>query len=78
LDILSLIVAETFDHGMPDECMSIVLNNSAPMLTFNFSLSEKNIAAFQNGISSFGFFAEKDRLFFLLSKAEELLKIADC
>jgi hypothetical protein len=78
LDILSLTVGETFDHVMPDECMGIVLNNGASTLIFNFSLSEKNIAAFQNGISSFGFFAEKDRLFFLLSMATEFLKIADC
>jgi hypothetical protein len=42
LDILSLTVGKTFDHGMPDESMSIILNNGAPMLTFNFSLSEKN------------------------------------
>jgi hypothetical protein len=44
---------------MPEESMSIILNSGAPMLVFNFSLSEKNIVAFRNGVSSFGLFAEK-------------------
>ncbi|MDD1626797.1 MAG: hypothetical protein LUQ26_04875 [Methylococcaceae bacterium] len=61
---------------MSDESMSIVLNSGAPMLIFNFSLSEKNIAAFQNGVSSFGLFAEKDLLFFLF-KIEGFLDWSD-
>ena len=76
MDILSLTVGEIFDHGMPDESMSIVLNSGAPLLLFNFSLSEKNIAAFQNGVSSFGLFAEKD-LLFLLFKIEGFLDWSD-
>ncbi|MDD1643761.1 MAG: hypothetical protein LUQ29_10900, partial [Methylococcaceae bacterium] len=56
--------------------MSIVLNSGAPLLLFNFSLSEKNIAAFQNGVSSFGLFAEKD-LMFLLFKIEGFLDWSD-
>ncbi len=76
MDILSLTVGEPFDHGMPDESMSIVLNSGAPMLIFNFSLSEKNIAAFQDGLSSFGLFAEKNLLFFLF-KIEGFLDWSD-
>jgi hypothetical protein len=76
LDILSLTVGEPFDHGMPDESMSIVLNSGAPMLIFNFSLSEKNITAFQDGLSSFGLFAEKNLLFFLF-KIEGFLDWSD-
>jgi hypothetical protein len=76
LDILSLTVGEVFDHGMPDESMSIVLNSGAPMLIFNFSLSEKNIAAFHDGLSSFGLFAEKNLLFFLF-KIEGFLDWSD-
>lgn len=56
--------------------MSIVLNSGAPMLVFNFSLSEKNIAAFQNGMASFGLFAEKKLLFFLF-KIEGFLAWSD-
>ena len=56
--------------------MSIVLNCGAPMLVFNFSLSEKNIAAFRNGVSSFGLFAEKNLLFFLF-KIEGFLDWSD-
>ena len=76
MDILSLIVGMTFDHSMPDESMSIILNSGAPMLIFNFSLSEKNIAAFQDGLSSFGLFAEKNLLFFLF-KIEGFLDWSD-
>ena len=76
MDILSLTVGKIFDHGMPDESMSIVLNNGTPMLTFNFSVSENNIDAFQNGLSSFGLFASKDLLFFLF-KIEGFLDWSD-
>ncbi len=76
MDILSLTVGKAFEHGMPDESMSIVLNNGTPMLTFNFSLSEKNIAAFLRGISSFGLFTDKDLLFFLF-KIEGFLDWSD-
>jgi hypothetical protein len=65
MDIIKLIVGETFDHNMPAESMSIVLMNGAPMLTFNFSVTEKNIAAFLHGSSSFGLFSEHTVLFFL-------------
>jgi hypothetical protein len=51
LDILGLTVGKTFSHGMQEESMSIVLYSRAPMLVFNFSLSEKNVTAFQNGVS---------------------------
>jgi len=50
---------------MPAEGMSIVLMNGAPMLTFNFSVTENNIAAFLHGSSSFGLFFEHNILFFL-------------
>jgi hypothetical protein len=61
---------------MPEESMSIVLNCGAPMLVFNFSLSEKNIATFQNGEPSFGLFSEKNLLFFLF-KIEGFLDWSD-
>lgn len=76
MDILSLTVGKTFDHGMQDESMSIVLNNGTPMLTFNFSLTEKNISTFQNGVSSFGLFAQNNLLFFLF-KIEGFLDWSD-
>jgi len=69
LDILSLTVGKTFSRGMPDESMSIVLNSGAPMLVFNFSLSEKNITLFKNGVILFGLFAEKNLLFLLFKIA---------
>jgi hypothetical protein len=65
MDFLRLTVGEKFDHDMPAESMSILLLNGAPMLTFNFSVTEKNIAAFLNGSSSFGLFSECNILFFL-------------
>ena len=65
MDIIKLIVGETFDHNMPAESMSIVLMNGAPLLTFNFSVTEKNIAAFLHGSPSFGLFSEHTVLFFL-------------
>ena len=65
MDIIKLIVGEKFDHDMPAESMSIVLMNGAPLLTFNFSVTEKNIAAFLHGSSSFGLFSEHTVLFFL-------------
>jgi len=65
MDLLYLAVGEKFDHDMPAEGMSIVLANGSPMLAFNFSVTEKNIAAFLNGPTSFGLFSEHDILFFL-------------
>jgi len=65
MDILHLTVGEKFDHDMPAEGMSILLVNGAPMLSFNFSVTEKNIAAFLHGSSSFGLFSEQNILFFL-------------
>ena len=65
MDILRLTVGEKFDHTMPAEGMSIVLMNGVPMLAFNFSVTENNIAAFLHGSSSFGLFYEQNILFFL-------------
>ena len=65
MDYLQLIVGEKFDHTMPDESMSIVLNGGVPILTFNFSVSEKDIQNFLNGTTSFGLFTDKNILFFL-------------
>ena len=65
MDILRLTVGEKFDHTMPAEAMSIVLMNGVPMLAFNFSVTENNIAAFLHGSSSFGLFSEQNILFFL-------------
>lgn len=76
MDILKLSVGEKFDHNMPAESMSIVLMNGAPMLTFNYSVTEKNIAAFLNGSLSFGLFFEHNILFFLF-KIEEFLDWSD-
>jgi len=61
---------------MPDESMSIVLVDGSPMLTFNFSLTEKQITAFLNGTASFGLFAENDILFFLF-KIDDFLDWSD-
>ncbi len=65
-DYLHLIVGERFDHNMPGESMSVILVNGAPMLTFNYSVSKNDIAAFLNGTASFGLFTENNILFFLL------------
>jgi hypothetical protein len=65
MDIIKLAVGEKFDHNMPAESMSIVIMNGAPMLTFNFSVTERNIATFLYGSSSFGLFSEHTILFFL-------------
>ncbi|MDD5494110.1 MAG: hypothetical protein PHG36_05510 [Dehalococcoidia bacterium] len=76
MNIIKLTVGEKLDHNMPAESMSIVLMNGAPMLTFNYSVTEKNIAAFLNGSSSFGLFFEHNILFFLF-KIERLLNWSD-
>ena len=65
MDYLRFTVGEKFDHAMPDESMSIMLNGGTPVLAFNFSVTEKNIEAFLNGITSFGLFAENNILFIL-------------
>ncbi len=65
MELYNLSVGEKFDHDMPAESMSIVLMNNAPMLTFNFSLTEMDIDAFLHGTTSFGLFAERNSLFFL-------------
>ncbi len=65
MELYNLTVGEKLDHDMPAESMSIVLMNNAPMLTFNFSLTEMDIATFLNGATSFGLFAERNSLFFL-------------
>ncbi|WP_305910325.1 hypothetical protein Q9L42_000245 (plasmid) [Methylomarinum sp. Ch1-1] len=65
MDLLRLGVGQRFDHDMPAEGMSIMLASGSPLLTFNFSLTEKQIAAFLNGSTSFGLAYEHDVLFFL-------------
>jgi hypothetical protein len=65
MDIYNLTVGEKLDHDMPAESMNIVLVNGIPMLTFNYSVTEKDIGAFLNGSSSFGLFYERGLLFFL-------------
>lgn len=65
MDVLNLTVGEKFDHDMPAESMSIVLINGVPMLTFNYSVTEKDIDAFLHGSSSLGLFSESNILFFL-------------
>lgn len=65
MNILNLTVGKKFDHDMTAESMSIVLVNGVPMLTFNYSVTEKDIDAFLNGSSSFGLFYERGLLFFL-------------
>ncbi len=65
MDILNLTVGQKFNHDMPAESMSIVLVNGVPMLTFNYSVTEKDIDAFLRGSSSFGLFSESNILFFL-------------
>jgi len=65
MEFTQLTVGEPIALDMPDESMCIVLINGAPVLFFNFTLTEKNIHAFQVGKSSFGLFAENTLLFFL-------------
>jgi len=65
MDYLHLTVGDKFDHEMPDESMSIMLNGGTPVLAFNFSVTENNIKAFMDGITSFGLFTEDNILFFL-------------
>jgi hypothetical protein len=62
---LHLTVGEKFDHDMSAEGMSILLVNDASILTFNFSVTEKNITTFLRSSSSFGLFSEHNILFFL-------------
>ena len=65
MDILKLTVGEKFDHKLPVGGMSIALINGIPLLAFNFSITQKNVDAFQNGTPSFGLFYEQNILFFL-------------
>ena len=65
MDCLHLTIGEKFDHDMPDESMSIMLNDEVPVLAFNFSVTENNIKTFLSGITSFGLFTEDNTLFFL-------------
>lgn len=76
MEYLKLCVGERFDHDMPEEGMSIVLANGAPLLTFNFSVSPGEIQAFLNGTASFALFAEQNHLFFLF-KVEGFLDWSD-
>ncbi|MDD5494474.1 MAG: hypothetical protein PHG36_07390 [Dehalococcoidia bacterium] len=65
MDCFHLTVGEKFDRDMPAESMSIVLNGGVPMLTFTYSVTVKDIAAFQEGSSSFALFSNSSILFFL-------------
>ena len=65
MNYYSLKLGEKFDHDMPDESMSIMLNGGVPVLTFNFRVSDKDIQNFLNGTASFGLFTDKNILFFL-------------
>ncbi|WAR43303.1 hypothetical protein [Methylomonas rapida] len=76
MDFIKLCVGERFEHDMPEEGMSIVLANGAPLLTFNFSVSPGEIQAFLNGAASFALFAEQNHLFFLF-KIEGFLDWSD-
>lgn len=70
------MVGERFEHNIPDDGMSIVLNSGAPLLVFNYSLMPWEIEAFQNGDCSFGLFAEKD-LIFILFKINGFMEWSD-
>jgi len=76
MDFIKLCVGERFEHDMPEEGMSIVLANGAPLLTFNFSVSPGEIQAFLNGAASFALFTEQNHLFFLF-KIEGFLDWSD-
>lgn len=65
-EIMTLVIGERFDHELPDDGMSVIINGGTPVIVFNFSLMPVEIKAFQNGDCSFGLFAEKDLIFFLL------------
>lgn len=64
-EITILAVGKRFDHDMPDDGMSIILNGGSPLLVFNYSLMPWEIETFQNGDCSLGLFIEKDLIFFL-------------
>ena len=64
-EITALMVGERFEHELPDDGMSVIINGGAPLLVFNFTLAPGEIKAFQNGSSAFGLFAENNLLFFL-------------
>lgn len=64
-EFFHLTVGEKFNRDLPDESMNILLMNGSPMLTFNFSLTSKQISAFLNGTASFGLFYDRGMLFFL-------------
>ena len=74
--IFNLTVGEKLEHGMPAESMSITLMNGAPILTFNYSVTESDIDAFLHGSVSFGLFFEKNILFFMF-KIDEFLAWSD-
>ncbi|BBL57524.1 hypothetical protein [Methylomonas koyamae] len=76
MEYLKLCVGERFDHDMPAEGMSIVLANGAPLLTFNFSASPREIQTFLNGNTSFALFAKAELIFFLF-KIEGFLDWSD-
>lgn len=65
MDYSILKVGEKFDHDMPGESMSIILNGGVPVLSFNFALSESDIQNFLNNTASFGLFVDNNILFFL-------------
>lgn len=64
-EITVLAIGERFEHDLPDDGMSVIINGGAPLLVFNFTLAPGEIKAFQNGDCSFGLFSEMDLIFFL-------------
>lgn len=76
MDYLKLCVGERFDHDLPAEGMSIILANGTPLLTFNFSVTPRDIQAFLNGATAFALFAEGS-LLLVLFKIEDFLDWSD-
>ena len=76
MDYLKLCVGERFDHDLPAEGMSIILANGTPLLTFNFSITPRDIQAFLNGATAFALFSEGS-LLLVLFKIEDFLDWSD-
>ena len=74
--ITALVIGERFDHDIPDDGMCVILNSGAPLIVFNYSLTPREIKAFQDGDCSFGLFTEKD-LIFLLFKIDGFMEWSD-
>jgi hypothetical protein len=76
MDFLKLVVGERFAHDIPDEGMSIILANGMPLLTFNFTVTNRDIYRFLHGVCSFALFTEQNVMFFLF-KIEGFLEWSD-